>query len=237
MYIGNRRLRYPVNIKSQMNPRTDMQEYYDRRAPVYEELYLTDNPLRRRELAEMKLAALEFARNQSILEIACGTGFWTELVAGVARRILALDASPQMLKLARDKDLDASRVKFELADVYCLPDFAESFSAGLAGFWLSHVPLARLREFFTGFHKRLAAGARVFLCDNLLIPGMGGEFLALEGEADTFKIRKLPDGSEYRIIKNYYDEDRLLEVLDGMADNIEAHFGQAYWWVTYEATT
>ena len=54
---------------------------------------------------------------EQALELACGTGIWTRPLLTVARHILAVDASPEMLALNRAKVADA-RVRYQLADLF-----------------------------------------------------------------------------------------------------------------------
>jgi hypothetical protein len=101
-------------------------------------------------------------------------------------------------------------------------------------FWFSHVPRTRLPEFLAAFHRRLGAGAVVFMTDNVDVPGVGGELVRPADSEDTFKLRKLQDGSTHRIIKNYYEDLELRQVLGPHCVRLKVHFGTAYWWVCYE---
>src|SRR5207253_3196810 len=87
------------------------------------------------------------------------------------------------------------------------------FDGGLATFWLSHVPRARLRAFLDGFHARLAAGAVVYLADNVYVAGVGGELLPADRAGDTYKVRRLTDGGRHRVLKNYFSTEELRTVL------------------------
>src|ERR1700704_5837722 len=60
--------------------------------------------------------ALANLRCNSILEIGCGTGKNTALLAQIGRRVLALDFSTGMIEQARAKLL-LENVEFELADL------------------------------------------------------------------------------------------------------------------------
>ena len=53
----------------------------------------------------------------SVLEIACGTGLWTEALAGWADTVTAIDAAPEMVAIARDR-VRSAHVSFEVADVF-----------------------------------------------------------------------------------------------------------------------
>ena len=50
-------------------------------------------------------------------EIACGTGLWTQALAGWADTVMAIDAAPEMVAIARDR-VRSARVSFEVADVF-----------------------------------------------------------------------------------------------------------------------
>jgi hypothetical protein len=70
-----------------------------------------------------------------------------------------------------DKPYPEDRVRFALADAYALEQVEGAFTAGLAAFWWSHVPLERRGAFLTGLYRRLGAGAMVLLIDNRFVEG------------------------------------------------------------------
>jgi SAM-dependent methyltransferase len=212
----------------------ELSEYYSRRAREYERVYHRDDSARQREQVELADALKEALQNRCVLEIACGTGYWTEVTAQVARHVVATDASPEMLAVAAEKGLLAGRVEFRLADAYDLAPVSGSFDAGLAGFWLSHVPKARVDGFLDGLHARLSPGSVVFMADNVYVPGVGGELLHKPDGEDTFKLRTLSDGTEYEVLKNYYSADQLRRIFMQRAINLEIHIGKCFWWITYE---
>src|SRR4051812_18647693 len=180
-----------------MDPLVD---YYSQRAPEYEEIYQRDDAERRDELTQIaKLLRQTFAAKH-VLEVACGTGFWTRVIAEVAANVLAVDASAEMLKLAQRKMPSDSTARFELCDAYNLERLSGDFDAGLAVFWISHVPRGRLDEFVGQFHRKLRPGAVVVMADNMNVPGVGGEFVSSADSADTCKVRELKDGSKHCVI-------------------------------------
>src|SRR6188508_1933915 len=142
-----------------------MQNYYDKRASEYEQIYYRDDPVRLHELAEITTAMRNTLGGLSVLEIACGTGYWTQRLAGAAQSITATDASQQMLDIARAKGLSPS-VSLLQADAYHLSAVEGAFGGGLANFWFSHIPTAHVQDFLDGWHRRLGSGARVFMADN-----------------------------------------------------------------------
>ena len=75
-----------------------MQGYYAARAPEYDAIYR--KPERQTDLRAIEQwlpARFDGAR---VLEIACGTGYWTQFIASVARHVTALDAAPETLAIA-----------------------------------------------------------------------------------------------------------------------------------------
>jgi len=217
------------------------EQYYDRRAWEYEEVYHRDDPVRQREQVALAGAVKEAVRNRCVLEVACGTGYWTAHIAEVARHVVAVDLSPEMLAIARAKGLAAEKVEFCQGDAYALesvPTAAQggAFDAGVANFWFSHVPQSRLDQFLNGFHSRLGAGVIVFMADNVYVPGIGGKLVTRPGAEDTFKIRQLSDGSTYEVLKNYYGAAELLRILSPRTRDLRIRIGPCFWWVMYEVS-
>ena len=211
----------------------ELERYYRQRAPEYEEIYDRADPIRKRELGEAAARMNEVLKGRRVLEIACGTGYWTQVAAEVAEEIVATDISPEMIDLAGRKPYTEKNVRFITGDAYRLDEVPGDFNAGLANFWISHVPLARMHAFIRGFHKRLATGSPVFMVDNMNTPGHGGEFLREPDGEDTFKLRELNDGSRHTIIKNYFDSDELRGLFEPYVRNLRFDAGTYYWWLSY----
>ena len=209
-------------------------EYYSRRAPEYERMWYRDDPVRQGEQGAIVAAVRQLFAGRRVLEVACGTAYWTQFVAETAEWICALDVSPPMLALAREKKLPPGNVEFHEGDAFALAGVPGRFDAGLANFWFSHVAKARSEEFLRGFHRRLGAGAVVFMADNVFVPGLGGEQVIHPGCEDTFKRRELADGSQHEVLKNYYDADQLRHILSPHAAELKIHVGPCFWWVSYQ---
>jgi SAM-dependent methyltransferase len=210
-----------------------LREYYQRRAPEYEQVYYRDDRVRQGELETIAAAMSQALAGRRVLEIACGTGYWTERLAPVARHIVATDVAPGMLALAQAKGLAPDRVDFLHGDAYALDRVPGMFDAALAMFWFSHVPRGRIAAFLDGLNARLGPGAVVFLGDNAYLPGVGGDLVTTPGSEDTFKLRHLQDGSRYEVLKNYYDRRQLREIFAPRARGLDVRVGTCYWWVTY----
>jgi SAM-dependent methyltransferase len=207
--------------------------YYSLRASEYETIYRRDDPTRQAEQRDLEAAMNASLKDRAVLEVACGTGYWTERLAKYAQRIIAVDASAQTLEIAQSKTYPRQNVTFCVEDAFKL-GFTEAFDGGLANFWLSHVPKAQLEGFLEGFHACLEPGARVFMADNVFYPqATSGVPFRKPGFEDAFALRTLEDGSQFEIIKNYYGADDLERLFGPHATNLEIHVGACFWWVSY----
>lgn len=207
-----------------------MQDYYAARAPEYDRIYL--KPERQEDLRQIEAWLPPLFAGRSVMEVACGTGYWTQFIAPVASRVVALDAAPETLRIARSRVLQPN-VDFAVGDAYVLPRFEPRFQGGFAGFWFSHVPRSRTREFLDGFHAALAPGATVVLLDNLFVPGSSTPISDSDAEGNTYQQRRLGDGSTHRVLKNFPTEDELRALTAGVSARVRHRTWRHYWALEY----
>lgn len=209
-----------------------MAAYYAQRAPDYERVYHRaprQGNLRRFEAAIGRLFA-----GRDVLEVACGTGWWTPHGAAHAASWLATDLSPETLAVARTKPLPAS-VRLQVADAYALDALAPAtFDAAFVGCWWSHVPLQRLDDWVAALHRRLRSGARVVVIDNRFVEGDSTPITWADAEGNTFQRRTLDDGSEHVVLKNFPRPDEALARLGPRLRAAQWTDGSHYWCLMYE---
>jgi ubiquinone/menaquinone biosynthesis C-methylase UbiE len=210
----------------------ELVEYYRRRAGEYEAIYA--KPERQADLAVLRQVVPERLAGRRVLEIACGTGYWTVLVAPLAASILATDMAEEPMAIARAKSYPPSRVSFAAADAYALGDELGRFDAALAMFWWSHVPLSEIGKFLSSLHRRLEPGARVVMMDNLYIDGSSTPIAERDAEGNTYQLRRLADGGENRVLKNFPSEDGLRAALHPHALRFTYRALEYYWLAEYE---
>lgn len=210
-----------------------LRTYYARRAATYERIY-------RRAERQTDLRAIEaglgapFA-GRRVLEIACGTGWWTPHGARECRHWLATDVNDETLEIARAKPLSAGKVAFAHVDAWTfdgLPD--EPFDAAFAGHWWSHVPLARLPHWLAALHARLQPGARVVMLDNRYVAGSSTPIARRDADGNTWQRRRLDDGSTHEVLKNFPTREQALAVLagiDGVDPDTARWTGHVHYWV------
>lgn len=211
----------------------ELVDYYRRRAREYEAIYA--KPERQTDLAVLKKLLPERLAGRRVLEVACGTGYWTVLVARTAASIVAVDAAEEPMRIAMSKDYGERNVRFELADVYALAPDLGRFDAALACFWWSHVPLSRIADFLASLHARLEPGARVLLMDNLYVAGNSTPISERDAEGNTYQLRPLADGSDNRVLKNFPNEGALRAALAPHASEFSYRALEYYWLVEYTA--
>ncbi len=210
----------------------DLQDYYARRAAEYEAIY--QRPERQADLSQLREWVGERLRGERILEIACGTGYWTAVLAPVAEFVLATDTSTEVLEIARGKTYPPGRVHFALADAYALEQVPGEFSAALAAFWWSHVPRQALSRFLLGLRQRLRAGARIALLDNRYVEGSSTPITERDAQGNTYQLRLLRDGTRHRVLKNFPSTQELQAALGEHACGLEIRELDYYWFATYE---
>jgi len=209
-----------------------LKEYYSKRAQEYEKIYHRDDPVRQGEQKKIAHEIKRIFRNRTVLEVACGTGFWTSFLSETAKAIVAIDYSEEVLETARSKCYKCP-VYFQKCDAYNLSFADGSFDGGLANFWFSHIPKEKIGLFLSDFHRVLSDGAKVFMADNVFIEGIGGELIRGEGDENTYKIRTLESGVKYKVLKNYYSEEDIRSIFRG-TKILDIYFGKCFWYICYE---
>lgn len=168
--------------------------YYRARAPEYDRVYAE-----REDLRELLTVTDDLPIAGDVLELACGTGQWTGALAARARSVTAVDASPEALRIARAR-VAAPHVRFDRADVFRWRP-PRRFDTVFFAFWLSHVPPARLGDFWNTVAAALAPRGKAIFIDE-------GPAAAAHEQAAA-QVRQLDDGSRYRIVKVFHDPAEL----------------------------
>jgi hypothetical protein len=83
-------------------------------------------------------------------------------------------------------------------------------------------------------HDRVGPGSPVFMADNVYIEGLGGTLMKGPGSPDTYKIRRLKDGTTHEIVKNYFSAAELKYIFKDFADELHIEIGQCFWWLKYK---
>ena len=180
-----------------------MKEYYDRRAPEYDDWYLGRGLFAERarpgwqdEIEQLTdvVGSLPSART---LDVACGTGFLTKHLDG---DVVALDQSVQMLDEAARQAPQAAVVQ---GDALELPFPDRSFDRVFTAHFYGHLEPERRDRF-------LAEAARV--AGELVV--VDSSRAASELDEDT-QTRVLSDGSTWSVYKRWFTGPSLAAELGG----------------------
>jgi len=208
-----------------------MLDYYKRRATYYERVY--HKPERQTDLRAMEAWLPGVFAGRRVLEVACGTGWWTLPGARDAQSWLATDLNPETMDVARAKAMPAS-VRFETVDAYTLAEVADqTFDGAFTGCWWSHVPLARLPGWLATLHARLEPGARVVMLDNRYVEGNSTPLTRRDADGNTYQDRTLDDGSAHEVLKNFPTRDEAVAMLGPRARDAEWIEHGHYWILSY----
>jgi demethylmenaquinone methyltransferase/2-methoxy-6-polyprenyl-1,4-benzoquinol methylase len=198
--------------------------YYEHRAPEYDDVWFrrgrydlgaSGNQRWFEETARLEAAVDALDASGVVLELACGTGIFTQRLAPRARRLIALDAALSTLEINRRR-LGRSRVEYVHGDLFKWdPPAGVRFDLIFFAFLVSHIPPARFEEFWSRLAQWVAPDGRVFFCDDVAggenRPSNPGEGV---GDGPDFAHRRrLLDGREYTIVKVFHRPDGLTAAL------------------------
>jgi len=179
-----------------------VKEYYDRRAPEYDDWWLGEGlyaPVPRgwSEERDELMAALEGLAPKRTLDIACGTGFVTTRLPG---EIVGLDHSAAMLRLATQRNPGATFVR---GDALALPFADGSFDRVFASHFYGHLEEEERVRFLVEARR---VGRELVVVDAAFHGGI---------ERSEWQERALKDGSRWSVFKRFFDPATLLSELGG----------------------
>lgn len=180
-----------------------MKQYYDTRAPEYDEWYLglgrfaeRDRPGWEEEVAALERAVARLPPART-LDVACGTGFLTRHLRG---EVAALDQSERMLEIAGERVPEATLVQ---SDALALPFADGAFDRLFTGHFYGHLEGADRERFLTEARR---VARELVVVDSALRP---------DHDPQEWQRRVLNDGSAFQVYKRYFDADALAGELGG----------------------
>jgi SAM-dependent methyltransferase len=201
----------------------EQRSYYRARAPEYDEWWQRQGRYDRgeeellewqRQVAVVDDALASFGATGSVLELAGGTGWWTERLARAADRLTVVDSSPEVLALNRER-VGRSDVNYVVADLFEW-QVDSLYDVAFFSFWLSHVPRSRFGEFRSRLRSCLTHSGRAFLIDNREDPqaeAIAKDPYVIKYDTDLH-VRRLRDRSEYRVVSVMYEPVELQSLIE-----------------------
>jgi len=207
-----------------------MESYYAKRAQEYETIYL--KPERQEYIKESKIILKKYFEGKTVLEIACGTGFWTETISEVSKSILAIDINNEMLEIAKNKKYNC-KIDFIQDDSYKLEKVNGNYDSLFSGFWFSHIPKSKIKIFFNIIHNKLNENAIIVFMDNMYVDGSSIPITRFDTDRNSYQIRKLKDNSQYEIFKNFYSVNELKDLVQDYDNKVVIKDLKYYWILKY----
>lgn len=208
-----------------------LEQYYSKRAREYEQIYF--KPERQHELEWLRERVPRLFAGRDVLEVACGTGYWTQFIARSAARVRACDINEPVLEIAREKPIARGKAEFFKADAVSLEGVPRGCNAAFAGFWWSHVKKSGISQFVANLSRVLQPGSVVGILDNQFAEGSSTPISRTDAEGNTYQMRKLASGEEYEVLKNFPTAAELRQAVAGVAREAHLETLQYYWLLVF----
>jgi SAM-dependent methyltransferase len=202
-------------------------DYYAERAFEYDEVYR--KPERQADLARLRQLLPPLVAARKVLEIAAGTGYWTQVLATTAAGITATDINAETIAIAAQRDYGPAPVSLRTADAYQLDGVPGEFDLVFCGFWWSHIESADIPRFVAGVRARTGPGTVLVLVDNRYVPGSSTPISRTGPGGDTYQRRQLADGREFEVVKNFPSRQQVAADLDSAATDFTWTELEYYW--------
>lgn len=147
-----------------------------------------------------------------VLDMACGTGYWTERLCRMAHSVTALDGSREMLDRIGERGL--GNVDTIQADLFRWNPPTQWDGAFMAH-WLAHVPEERLAAFWGVVDAAVLPGGHVVVVDVTEAEKRIEEDVRDDNGVPLTR-RRLKDGRKFDVVKKYWEPEQLLAQLQNM---------------------
>jgi SAM-dependent methyltransferase len=170
-----------------------------------------------------------------VLELACGTGYWTEVIAATAERVLATDILDEMIERAQRRRFPEGKVTFRRVDGLDLPEdlgTLSTFTCVFIGFWWSHLKRDEQDALLARLRARLGHDVTLILLDDAYVEGSSTTVARTDAQGNTYEIVAAPDGERFELPKSYPADSALRKRLGGEVREIRIERLTYYWLLT-----
>jgi ubiquinone/menaquinone biosynthesis C-methylase UbiE len=176
-------------------------QYYAKSASNHDRVY--DKPERQQDLQAVRERVADLLDGERVLELACGTGYWTNVIIEAAAHVVATDINPEMLAMAQLRNLPAEYVQWRLADGWHLPQGLGQFTAVFIGFWWSHIKREEQDRFLAQLRERVGKDVLLVIADDSYVDEESPTIARTDLQGNTHHIFTTVDGERYEVTKNY----------------------------------
>jgi ubiquinone/menaquinone biosynthesis C-methylase UbiE len=208
-------------------------KYYALLGEALEDKYL--EPDMDEDIDDMSIHLGNVLAGHTVLELGCGTGFWTEVAAESAKSVLAVDINASLVEIARQRQMAEGadgKVSFRVADALDLPEDIGSFSAVLVSFLWSHLTKAEQERLLATLKKRLGKDVLLVILDDAFVEGFSETIARTDAEGMTYQILTTPEGERLEVPKSYQSDSALRKRLGTVAKEIKIERIEFFWILT-----
>jgi len=128
---------------------------------------------------------------QAALDIGCGTGAFSRRLAGRSDRVVALDLSPHMIRIARERSRCYSNIEFQVADATTWEFPLERFDCVACLATLHHLPI---EETLLKMKSALRPGGALVILDLYKATGLLDVFTSMVAIPTNLVLRLVKNG-------------------------------------------
>ena len=205
-------------------------KYYALLGEAVEDKYL--EPDMDEDIDDMSIHLGNVLAGHRVLELGCGTGFWTEVAAESAQSVLAVDINANLVDIARERGMPEGKVSFRVADALDLPEDIGSFSAVLVSFLWSHLNKKEQEQLLASLKKRLGKDVLLVILDDSFVEGFSETIARTDAEGTTYEILTAPEGERFEVPKSYQSDSALRKRLGNVGKEIKIERIEFFWILT-----
>jgi ubiquinone/menaquinone biosynthesis C-methylase UbiE len=191
-----------------------------------------EDPERSADLDEVADGLAPLVAGRRVLELACGTGRWTEVLASGAAHVVAIDINDAMLDLARGRGLPTETVTLRQADGLDLPADLGPVDVVFIGFWWSHLTREGQERLLAGLRQRVGKDTQLIVLDDEQVDGMSAPVARTDAQGNTYQVVSAPDGERFEVPKSYPTDSALRKRLGNVAREIRIARWESCWVLT-----
>jgi ubiquinone/menaquinone biosynthesis C-methylase UbiE len=205
-------------------------KYYALLGEAVEDKYL--EPDMDEDIDDMSIHLGNVLAGHTVLELGCGTGFWTEVAAEAAQSVLALDINANLVDIARERGMPEGKVSFRVADALDLPEDIGTFSAVLVSFLWSHLTKGEQEKLLATLKKRLGKDVLLVILDDSFVEGFSETIARTDADGTTYQIWTTPEGERFELPKSYQSDSALRKRLGNVGKEIKIERVEFFWILT-----
>ena len=205
-------------------------KYYALLGEAVEDKYL--EPDMDEDIDDMSIHLGNVLAGHTVLELGCGTGFWTEVVAESALSVTALDINANLVGIARERGMAEGKVSFRVADALDLPEDIGKYTAVLVSFLWSHLNKKEQEQLLATLKKRLGKDVLLVLLDDSFVEGFSETIARTDADGTTYEILTTPEGERIEVPKSYQSDSALRKRLGNASKEIKIERVEFFWILT-----